>query len=136
MRLDVGEEVGEHRAGHAHQASAHRRRDQLEPERGYAGTLRRHLVVADRREAQAEGRGLHETGNGHRASGHERHDREEELDEAAEAEGRAALEDDVRAARAADVIPVHYEGEEHLGERERGDGEEDPAQPQREIPHP
>ncbi len=41
--------------------------------------------------------------------------------------------DDVGAARAADEVPVDDQGLQHDGERERGDGEERAAQPQRQV---
>ena len=63
----------------------------------------------------------------------ERHHREQVLRVIAEAERRVVLQDDIGAARTADVVPVHDEGVEHFGHGEGGDGEEHAAQPQREV---
>ena len=135
VRLDVGEEPGERRAGHSHQGATQRRRDELEPQRRHSGAFGRHLVVADRSQATAQSGDLHEPRDGDGTCRHQRHDGEEQPAHAAEAEGRRLRDRDVGAARAAHVVPVDDEGEEHLGKRDRGDGEEDAPKPQRQVAH-
>ena len=57
-RLDVGDVVGERRAGHAHQGAGHRGGDQLQPQRRHAAGFGGELVVADGGKAEAEPRAL------------------------------------------------------------------------------
>src|SRR6266700_4030604 len=52
-RLDVGQVIRKGRAGHAHQRAAHRRGEELEPQRRHAGAFRGELVVAYRGEASS-----------------------------------------------------------------------------------
>ena len=107
---------------------------ELEPQRRHARGFRRELVVADGGEAVAELRALDPARDRDRHDHQRQHQQEQILDIGADPRD-LVRPDDVGAARAADIVPVDDEGLQHDRERERGDGEEGAAQPQRQVAH-
>ena len=79
-RLQIADVIGERRAGHAHEGAGQRGGDQLEPQRRHAGGLRRHLVVADGGEAEAELRALDGARGGQRDHRQRQHQHEQIFD--------------------------------------------------------
>ena len=132
--LEIADVIGKRRSGHAHERAGERGGDELEAQRRHAGGFGRELVVADGGEAVAELRALDAARDGQRDDHQREHQQEQILDVGAD-ERDFVRADDVGAARAADVVPVDDERLQHDGERERRDGEECAAQPQREIAH-
>ena len=104
----------------------------FKPQRRHAAGFRGELVVADGGEAIAQPRPLDDARGRDRDDRQHQHDQEQILDVAAE-DRHVRRPDDVGAARAADEVPVDDQRLQHDGERERGDGEEGAAQPQRQI---
>ena len=109
----------------------------LRLQRRHAGGLGRHLVVADGGEAVAEPRALDQPGRREREDGEHEHDQEQVFDVAERERSQRNLvrPDDVGAARSADEIPVDHQRLQHHGHGQGGDGEEYPAQPQRQVAH-
>ena len=134
-RLQVADVIGKRRAGHAHQRARQRRRDEFEAQRRHAGGLRRELVVADGGEAVAELGVLDGARDDDRDEREREHHQEQILDVGQVQQLLLRRPDHIGAARAADIIPVHDERLEHHRHRQRRDGEEGAAQPQREVAH-
>ncbi len=136
-RLQIADVVGERRAGHAHEGARQRGGDQLQAQRRHAGGFRRQFVVADGGEAEAELRAL-DRARGHQRDHRQRQHQHEQIFDVVDrdaGEFDALRADDIGAARAADIVPVDHQRLQHHRERERGDGEERAAQPQRQIAH-
>ena len=132
--LQKADVVGERRAGHAHERAGDRGRDQLEPQRRHAGGFRRQFIVADGGEAIAEPRAFDQPRDRDSDDCQQQHHQEQIADIVAE-RPEGFRPHDVGAARTADIVPVDDQRLEHDRERERGDGEECAAQPQRQVAH-
>jgi len=111
--------------------TADRGGEELEAKGRHPHALRGLLVVAQGGQSAADPRALDEPRHRHRDDREQDHDGEQEGDVAAE--GRPARAEHAQPPRAADELPVHDHRLEHDGQRQGGDGEEDPAQAQREI---